>query len=482
MLILISMQKHQIVNQMKEFNFQKYTNLFIFSFTILPFLILCFYNVPLGDDFWYADKFRTYGFVETQQVFFQKWSGRYIATALISGLNPISYGYFNLSFIHPLLLILGFAWSLKILINNCVEFFKLSINSTLLFCLILFFYFNYLPDFGETFYWMAGAYTYQLPIIFFLLYLNSLLHLFKSNLKFTMLKNQIFAIICLIIILGCNEVIVVYTNFVNGLLILFLIKNKSYLNRFTPLFIIALAISVFMITAPGNFGRAELFEKSDFHLLKVCLHSLSRSLFVIVFWLTSLFLILINYPNLFLIKESKIESMFIFFKRNNWFLISSFGFLLGLLFVGFFPSIYTTNWIPQRAYTPIFFTFTIFSTILIFIAIRKIKVLNELNKILSAKSVGLVLLPIIIVALAHNSNVMNAYVDITSGKASSFKKQVLVTYEELSNTKNDTVFVNQIAKRPIILPYRWPGENRLVNGEWEKYFKIKRVELKSKTK
>ena len=72
---------------------------------------------------------------------------------------------------------------------------------------------------------------------------------------------------------------------------------------------------------------------------------------------------------------------------------------------------------------------------------------------------------------------MNAYVDITSGKASSYRKQVLQTYEKLNISKSDTVYVSPIKKKPLILPYRWPGENRLVNGEWEKYYKIKRIEL-----
>ena len=162
----------------------KYLSLFIFTYTIFPFLVLCFYNVPLGDDFWYADSFRTNGFWQTQLKFYHQWSGRYIASAAISTLNPISFGYFNLSFIHPLLLIIGFAIALNYSVKNVVSFFNITINPSLLFCLLFFFYFNYVPDFGETFYWMAGAYTYQLPIIFFsymliqyLIYLNPILKL-----------------------------------------------------------------------------------------------------------------------------------------------------------------------------------------------------------------------------------------------------------------------------------------------------------------
>jgi hypothetical protein len=458
----------------------KFLSLFVFIYTIFPFLVLCFYNVPLGDDFWYAESFRTNGFWQTQLKFYHQWSGRYIASAAISTLNPISFGYFNLSFIHPLLLISGFALALNVLLKNIVSFFKLPINSSLLFTLIFFFYFNYVPDFGETFYWMAGAYTYQLPVVFFLIYLNSILNLFKSDTKVVIVKNQFIALFSLLILLGCNEVIVVYANFVNTLIVLFLFRNKNYFNRFTPIFIITVFVSFLMITAPGNFGRGSLFVKSDFHFIKSTIHSLSRSVFLIVFWLSSLFLVLLCLPNSSKFKINKIENLFVFFKTKKSYFTVCFIFLLGVLFIGFFPSIYATNWIPQRAYTPIFFVFIGFATLLILFTIQKFTLLSDLNKLLTSNRVLYVLVPLLIISLSQNSNVMNAYVDITSGKASSFHNQVLETYEMLEKSKTDTVYVDPIIKKPLILPYRWPGENRLVNSEWEKYYKIKRIELSVK--
>lgn len=139
---------------------------FILLFTVLPFLVLCYFNVPLGDDFWYASAYIEKGFVDTQVQWFQEWSGRYMATFAISALNPLSYGHLHLAFIHPLLLIVGTVLSFSLLVNSIIRVFKLQINNLLAISILLFFYFNYVPDFGETFYWMAGAYTYQLPIIF----------------------------------------------------------------------------------------------------------------------------------------------------------------------------------------------------------------------------------------------------------------------------------------------------------------------------
>lgn len=458
---------------------ENFASRFILVFTILPFLVLCFFNVPLGDDFWYAAAYIEKGCVETQMQWFHDWSGRYMATFAISALNPLSYGHLNLAFLHPLLLLLGTLLSFRLLINSVIDVFKLELNKNLVLGLIMFFYLNYVPDVGETFYWMAGAYTYQLPVIFFVLYMNSLIHLFRSKTVSAILKNSIVALFCLIIIIGSNEVIVVYLCFVNMLVLLglFLLKRKLLI-RFLPLFFVALALAFAMIFAPGNFARGALFEKPDFHVFKSVLNAFSRGFFVIVFWLPTLAFLMLLIPNIYKIKivdvlPSKVE---FFIKKRA--LLFGLIFLLLVLFVGFFPSIYTTKWIPQRAYTPIFFVFTIIAVVLIFLAINKVRVFNELNKMLSAKPITSILLVIIVVSLSHNSNVMNAYVDLTSGKAISYNKQVKRTYQMLSTTEKDTVFVKEIDKKPLILPIRWPAKhNHLVNNEWEEYFKIKHIEI-----
>jgi len=458
---------------------ENYVGKFILLFTVIPFLFLCYFNVPLGDDFWYASAYIEKGFVETQAQWFHDWSGRYMATFAISTLNPLSFGYLNLAFVHPLLLITGTVLSFRVFINNVIETFKLGLNKTLMLSVMLFFYFNYIPDFGETFYWMAGAYTYQLPIIFFVLYLNSLIHLFQSQKTFSIVKHSLVAVFCLIIVLGCNEVIVVYSCFVNFLILLgLLLTDKKLAVRFLPLFFVVVALSVTMIFAPGNFARGALFEKPDFHVAKSVFNAFARGFFVMVFWLPTLAFIMLVIPDIYKIQVPNLIPNKLAFLNTKKLIFIGLVFLLLVLFVGFFPSIYTTKWIPQRAYTPIFFIFMLFATILIVMSISKIAFLNELNKMLSAKPVTSFLLIIIIIALSHNSNVMNAYVDLTSGKAISYNKQVKGAYQMLSTTEKDTVFVKEIEKKPLILPIRWPAKyNRLTNSEWQEYFKVQRVEL-----
>lgn len=462
------------------FGHRNYVGVFIISFTLFPFIILCLFNVPLGDDFWYGASFRDNGFIATQIKWYNEWSGRYMATFAISTLNPVALGHLNLGVIHPLLLIVGTVFSLRLLINNIIDTFDLQLNKLIVLGVFLFFYFNYIPDFGETFYWMAGAYTYQLPIIFFLLYLNTLINLFKSENSLSNIKNIVFGILCLLIILGSNEVIVLYTCFVNGSILLALFfKNKNLILRFLPFFIITLFLSIFMIFAPGNFGREALFDKTDFHVVKTIIESFSRGGFMLFFWLPTITLLMILIPDIHKINIIQTSYNNYFLKFNSKVIFIGLLFLLIIAFIGFFPSIYTTKWIPQRAYTPIFFILMVVSTILIFFAIIKVKVLNDLNKILSTKSINPLLLIITIIVLSHNSNVMNAYVDISSGKAIAYHKQVISTYHKLKSTDNKEVFyVQELQKKPLILPIRWPSKhNRLVNNEWEEYFKIEKIEM-----
>ncbi len=452
----------------------------IFLYTIIPFLLLCIYNVPLGDDFWYANAFKENGLLDTQTKFYEMWSGRYMATFLISTANPLSYGYLNLAFIHPLILLSATALSMKLFVKQTVKFFKFPISSALLFSILFFFYLNHLPDVGETFYWMAGAYTYQIPIIFLFIYLASLLKIFEFKSIISIIINSLVAAVSIFVIIGSNEVIAIYLCGVNIIIIaVFFAINKKWALLFFPLVIITLVLAYFMIFAEGNFTRADLFQKQSFHELKSGLHSLTRSVFVLFFWIPTLLLLLLTIPN---ITQSTIalDKIIPIVLKSKKVLIGFVAILIVATFVGFFPSIYTTNWIPQRAYTPIFAVFMILFIFLFFALNHYFPILNKLNNFFSTSKSSVIIILLMIIALSHNSNVMNAYLDLSSGKASSHYHQAINAYNKLNvASANDTIVVNEIAKRPLVLPMRWPqAHNKLANKQWELYFGVKRVELK----
>ncbi|MBF6609055.1 MAG: hypothetical protein ITG00_10015 [Flavobacterium sp.] len=451
----------------------------ILIYTLLPFLLLCIYSVPLGDDFWYASGFRNHGMIGAQTSWYQEWSGRYMATFLISTFNPVSYGHLNLGFLHPLALFFGTVISLKFLIDTVIDYFKLPINRILSLRIILFFYLNYLPDLGESFYWMAGAYTYQVPVIFLFVYAGLLIRIFnKASIKSNVI-NILLAIICLAIILGSNEVLVVYLCFFNSIIALYLlVVARSSFIKFIPLLIVTAILSFFMIFAEGNFARAGLFEKPSFHLLKSGIHSLSRGMFVLFFWIPALMILLLSIRGF---SEIKTLNVFLFEKLSNRrsLIIVIVASLILIVWMGFFPSIYATKWIPQRAYTPIFAIFTMVFIMMLIAILRHFPALVRINLLLSGDfRASAILQMLLIVTLSHNCNVMNAYVDLTSGKASSHYNQVMGTYDELKSTSSDTIYVKELAKRPLIMPIRWPQpHNQLANSIWEDYFGVESIEL-----
>jgi hypothetical protein len=453
---------------------------FILLFTLLPFLLLCLYSVPLGDDFWYADAYRKYGMVGAQTFYYNDWSGRYTANFLISTVNPLSYGYLNLGFLHPLLLIAGTVYSLRLLINTTFDFYHISISRILTLSILLFFYLNYLPDIGESFYWMAAAYTYQVPVIFLFLYIALLFNLFSAKSTAVAALYLMLALICLFVILGCNEVIVVYVTILNAIIFTIMVfRNKGNLLKFVPILAATIVLSYLMLTADGNFARMDLFEKPPFHFLKSVFNSLFRSLFVLTFWIPTLALLLLAIPG---ISQIDISVSRYLSERNikiSTILMSAVFLLVGVAFIGFFPSIYTTRWIPQRAYTPIFISFVILFVFVFVILLKYFPILLQFNAAFSGSpKISVLLLSLLVITLSHNSNVMDAYSDITSGKASSYHNQVMKTYHQLQTTVEDSVYVKELQKRPMVLPIRWPERhNQLANTIWEDYFKIKHVEL-----
>ena len=454
---------------------------FILIFTLLPLLLLCVYSVPLGDDFWYAAAFRKNGMIGTQVLWYNEWSGRYMATFLISTLNPLSYGYTNLGFLHPMALLLGTIFSLRFLINTVIDVFDLPISKILSLSILLFFYLNYIPDIGESFYWMAGAYTYQVPVIFLFLYIGLIIKYLRGLLLWSNIIYATLALFCLFIILGSNEVIVVYVCLMNALLTAyFYFRHRRNFLRFLPLLLVTIGLAYLMITADGNFARAGLFQKPSFHFLKSTINSLSRGLFVMSFWIPTLMLLLLSVPGFSNINIQVDLPPSNDRKKRVAVIVAAVVVLVGIVFIGFFPSIYSTLWIPQRAYTPIFIVFII-SFVVVFLSMLKyFPILSQLNTILTSSSkTSNIFLCILIIALAHNSNVMNAYVDLTSGKASSYHKQVISTYQMLEEATQDTIFVEELAKRPLILPIRWPQQhNSLANSIWQEYYNVEKVELK----
>ena len=138
--------------------------------------------------------------------------------------------------------------------------------------------------------------------------------------------------------------------------------------------------------------------------------------------------------------------------------------------MGFLPSLISTGWNPPRTVAPVFLVYIIgyFGFIIYYHNILDLYV--KTFKPVNSKPI-VILFFILIIALSSNNNVMNAYKDISSGKAFKYNQEVTRVYEQLNHAESDTIFVYPLKYRPLVLPIRWPDHyNRLVNDEWQMYF------------
>lgn len=81
-----------IININKQLILKKISTLFKFDnfiiiigvFSILPFVLISYFNNPNADDFCYNVMSRDLGFLQAQINWYQGWSGRYFSTAILS--------------------------------------------------------------------------------------------------------------------------------------------------------------------------------------------------------------------------------------------------------------------------------------------------------------------------------------------------------------------------------------------------------------
>lgn len=252
------------------------------AFFILPLLYLYgylgFYSRFIADDYCIAAVARDLSWYESQIYWYTNWHGAYIVT-LLDELLPVFVS--DYSFVVPVLLVLWFlalfAGIYAILANTLIARLRLLLAALLaLFFLFAFFLLN--PQVPQTFFWWSGIRSYNLPILFFILFI--LVYVRIREKKYHLVFSIISGGTAGFILAGFREVFV-------ALLIVFLfllVALELYYFRSawykTPgyFFLIACAIGVLIGTAiilssPGNSVRQGLYPEPS-NLLRAFLFSL----------------------------------------------------------------------------------------------------------------------------------------------------------------------------------------------------------------
>ncbi len=443
-------------------------------FSILPFWVLSAFNQPSADDFVYAVTYLKDGFFTAQYNWYVGWSGRYVASALLS-LSPVSFhsftGYKLQSFLLILLLLYALYYTVGHLFEKESKRHRLTISM-----FVLFIYLYQMPKIVSGFYWGAGAITYQLGNVFFLFMSGSIVAYLKRKDK----KYAITSFIALFLLTGSNETLMLLSDillFISAFF--FYIYGKKFrISRLRKqpylalLLFAAIVFSLFVVLAPGNDVRLGLLPNS--HKLSAFHDTLLSAQKFVAQWIlpVGVFSILM----LGLLRKSDIAQNALFILHPLW----AFLIVLVVTYAGFFPAHWSMGVPPPaRTVNTIYFFFIL--TWLYFIVslyhyYKGIDMPGYTYYLLTLAMIGFFFFP---------NNIQTAYRDWLHGDARAYNAQFNTRYTRIKQQttvpqNKDTIRVLPLKIMPKTLYFNdlsvKPKDWR--NKAYATYFKVPFIVVK----
>jgi hypothetical protein len=439
--------------------------------TIIPFILLSFYNHPSIDDFGVSAKTINLGFWKAQITWYMLWSGRYFANALI-GLDPlVIHNLVLYRFIPPFLFVV-LLLSLYHLGNKVFTGLNKRGILTLSILFFILFFYN-MPDVAEGYYWFTGSVTYQFANILALFLLGFIIQLFETNRT----KYLLASIVLTFMIIGSTETSMIYIDSILGIIFLFTsIQHKKIQYKLGILLICAGIFSFISITAPGNSVRSSTYMQiSSEKIFFTIHHVLMTSFYFITLWLPIIILLLLLFFDF--IKDQITETNNAIFSINPFF---AFLISFGLVLLGFIPCVWTMGNSPSRTVNTIYFFFLLsflyFSFVLFFYC--KKKGLPFLSFSIPVKYVLFGL--IIIIAISQKNNIKTGYFDLLSREAYNYDKELKNRYIKIAQTVEDTCYVSKLNYYPqtLFVDDITTDSKDWRNRDYNMYWKTKPIVIK----
>jgi hypothetical protein len=398
-------------------------------------IIISFYNsASVLDDYCFSCTAKTYGFWESQKMYYQGWSGRYFSTFYYAS-NPLVLTDSRIPFIiFPILLLLSyFAAFITLAISLFHDKLKKE-NSIILGLLLGLLFFVNIPKVSEALFWYSGTYTF-VSIILTLFFFK---YWYIIRIKQTH-KKRIYAllIILYIAILGSSEISMII---LSGLVFIVALRqyliNKKVSNLSISLIVLSVICSFLVITAPGNSTR----HGEDANLNHAILRTLNLSLTYAWQWISTPSFLFSSIAYLWFANKTKIS-----FERIKLPISLSILLFIFVTILSFFPSTYGLGAdidTPGRILNLLYFIFFIgwfyILTLIAFQLKLKINVYPYLQ---------LISLSLILMAMLWSPNVKYIYRDIRFGTAKEYLKEVQAR-RHLLKQDNAVVFLEPISARP----------------------------------
>lgn len=425
----------------------------VLALALLPFLGLAFYNHPSADDFCYTILVNAKGFWESQIFHYFNWSGRYLATALLT-VNPIEHSSLAFYKLLPVFLFLTFALSIYLFLKTLLPKTD-SLDILLLASMIFFLYVYQTPSIAEAFYWMSGSITYQLASILTLLLLTLVLHLKDQRNKLPKFWYSFFAGILCLAVVGLNETSLII---LNGILfssfLLDTYRNKQVDPILITLLIVTVAASAFSIFAPGNTERMS-FKPDKFKPWFSISFSIKYTYYAILRWAPMTFILVLLWAGPLTRIGQDLQQRFSIRKFSLLHIIIFGSFLVFLMILCYFPSLWAQGGPPPDRTVNVIFLLYIFGVFGLASALLLYLKNTFLARILFSSPVqfSAAILGVAFVFLTRN-NVRTVFNDLITGTAMRYDAEMEERYALLRQCTEATCIVPLLDNTPrTILAY-----------------------------
>lgn len=397
------------------------------------------WNEPsISDDYCFADTALTYGFWETQKLYYLGWSGRFTGT-LITHANALFFKQLWLAKGVPVFIL---AFLLFSLFRFCwVVFCELSVSSKLLFSSLLSgFVLWFMPSYLEGFYWQSGAYQTvcaSLLVLTMTSFMRTEQRSFATNWG---LLGLVF------ITAGSSEVIMLVLDMLIASFVLYQWFFKKNLPKDGLILLgIAIVTSLIVVAAPGNEIRMQASGSSDFFF------SLSKAIGELVKvmgrYLFQTPLLLVTAWFLFIHHEKNISKLM---ARTPWYWIGLVW--IAALFIAVFIPIYGYGSLPGRVLNIVHVLFVI-GWLLLFVAIKE-QIVRPLDISRVDLKVSVILLLIVIsssVWTLFSANFQLLVREYRGRIPQKYSEEVKVRRQKLENVQWETVALKPIQNQSALL-------------------------------
>lgn len=450
---------------------------------MIPLVFLAAFNHPAADDFTIAYVLKTEGIIDSQIYWYLSWSGRYVSTAIISFLHPLSYNSFLLYRIYPVILLLLSWWSICFLLGSILptsnKLFRWAYSGVLHINFL-----SILPSMVEGFYWFPAAFIYMLANIFTILFIAFIIRYERDKKANTLIAGVIFAILSL----GSNEINLLVVNEIIAcwIAISWINKTKQWFPRLVS-FGLIIFFSCLSLFSPGNMNRANeiksVSENINFNLGEAISSCFQQNFSNLFEWSFLSPLCVVGILSLLFIND---------FHQKIAYKVNPLVIWLGIFFVFaalYFPFYYGAGVSEASLYYPnrvlnvicyfycIAFPFAFIYTILWILQRKKIEgyILDSVNKKIIPFSVL-----VFIILISSAGNIKQAFKDIRSRDFLVYHRSLNHRYKLIEKSNQDTLVVDSLKFFPKTLyfsdisadPKDWK------NAPYANYFSKEMIVLK----